>query len=67
MPPILSWSAIGGIAVALGIFDALAALALRRTRPWFGLTISPDGLIWTTVKFAIVVGVLALLVLLGAA
>jgi hypothetical protein len=67
MPPILSWSAIGGIAVALAIFDALAASTLRRAGPWFGLTIGPDSLVWTTAKFVIVVGVLALLVLLGAA
>ncbi|AMA58055.1 hypothetical protein BCCGELA001_18405 [Bradyrhizobium sp. CCGE-LA001] len=67
MPPTLSWSAIGGIALALAIFDALAALTVRRTGPWFGLTISPDGLIWTTVKFVILVGLLALLVLLGTA
>ncbi|QIO34162.1 hypothetical protein [Bradyrhizobium sp. 1(2017)] len=67
MPPTLSWSAIAGIALGLAIFDALAALTLRRAGPRFGLAISPDSLIWTMVKVVIVVGVLALLALLGAA
>ncbi|MBR0901397.1 hypothetical protein JQ588_01965 [Bradyrhizobium liaoningense] len=67
MPPTLSWSAIAGIALGLAIFDALAALTLRRAGLRFGLAISPDNLIWTMVKVVIVVGVLALLVLLGAA
>ncbi|MBJ7404010.1 MAG: hypothetical protein JHD07_12245 [Bradyrhizobium sp.] len=66
MPPAASWSLIAGIALALGIFDALAAAMIRRAGPWFGLAISPDGLICTMIKLAIAGGALALLVLLGA-
>lgn len=66
MPPAASWSLIAGIALALGIFDALAAAMIRRAGPWFGLAISPDGLICAMIKLAIAGGALALLVLLGA-
>ena len=66
MPPAASWSLIAGIALALGIVDALAAAMIRRAGPWFGLAISPDGLICTMIKLAIAGGALALLVLLGA-
>lgn len=64
MPPAISWSSVAGIALALAIFDALAALTIRRGGPWFNLSIRPDGLAWTTIKTVVLVGVLALLVLL---
>ncbi|RQH08143.1 hypothetical protein [Bradyrhizobium sp. RP6] len=35
----------------LAAFDALAALTIRRAGPWLGLTVGPDSLIWTTIKF----------------
>ncbi|WP_061026818.1 hypothetical protein [Bradyrhizobium sp. CCH5-F6] len=63
MPPAVSWSSVAGIALALAIFDALAALTIRRAGPWFGLAISPDGPAWTTIKLVMLVGALALLVL----
>lgn len=66
MPPADSWASIAVIILALAAFDAVAALAIRRAGARFGLAIRPDSLIWTTIKFAIVVGLLALLVLLGA-
>lgn len=66
MPPAASWSVIAGIALALGILDALAMAMIRRAGPWFGLAISPDGLACTTIKLAAVAGALAFLVLLGA-
>ncbi len=66
MPPAESWASIAVIILALAAFDAVAALAIRRAGARFGLAIRPDSLIWTTIKFAIVVGLLALLVLLGA-
>ncbi|PJG52698.1 hypothetical protein CVM73_23980 [Bradyrhizobium forestalis] len=66
MPPAQSWSAIAGIALELAMVDALTTLTIRRTVPWFGLAIRPDGLIWTGIKLVILVGALALLVLLGA-
>ncbi|MDA9531838.1 hypothetical protein [Bradyrhizobium sp. CCBAU 25338] len=65
MPPAASWFWIAGIALALAIFDALAALTIRRAGPRFNLSIRPDGLARTTIKTVILVGVLALLVLLG--
>ncbi|WP_027572332.1 hypothetical protein [Bradyrhizobium sp. WSM1743] len=65
-PPAETWSSIAGIALLLAIFDALAALIIRRTSPWFGLAITPDSLISTAIKFITAFGVLALLVLLGA-
>ncbi|MBR0958918.1 hypothetical protein [Bradyrhizobium japonicum] len=61
MPPADTWSAIAGIALMLAIFDALAALTIRRAGPWFGLAISPDSLAGTAIKFIVVVGVLVLL------
>ncbi|MHB0767657.1 hypothetical protein [Bradyrhizobium sp. 5.13L] len=64
-PPAVSWSSVAGIALALAIFDALAALTLRRAGPTFGLAISPDGPAWTTIKLVLLAGALALLVLLG--
>ena len=66
MPPALSWSSIAGIALALAILDTLAASMIPRAGPWFGLAIRPDSLICTAIKFVILVGVLALLVLLEA-
>ena len=60
MPPAESWSSIAGIILALAVFDALAALTIRRAGPWLGLAIGPDSLIWTTIRFVILVGVLAL-------
>ena len=66
MPPAASWSLIAGIALALGIFDALAAAMIRRAGPWFGRAISPDGLVCTATKLSILGSALALLVLLGA-
>lgn len=65
MPPAVSWSAVAGIALALAIFDALAALAIRRAGPSFGVATSLDGPAWTTIKLVILGGALALLVLLG--
>lgn len=61
MPPAASWFWIAGIALALAIFDALAALTIRRAGPWFNLSIRPDGLAWTTIKTVVLVGVLVLL------
>lgn len=65
MPPAEPWPFIAGIALLLAIVEAVAALAMRRAWPWFGWEIRPDGPIWTTIKFAMAIGVLALLVLFG--
>ncbi|WP_246549976.1 hypothetical protein [Bradyrhizobium liaoningense] len=65
MPPAESWSFIAGIALLLAIVEALTALAMRRALPPLGLQISPNGLTWTTIQFAMAVGALALLVLFG--
>jgi hypothetical protein len=65
MPPAESWSFLAGIALLLAIVEAFTALALRRALPQLGLQISPDGLTWTTIRFAMAVGALALLVLFG--
>ncbi|MGY8631748.1 hypothetical protein RAD15_04500 [Bradyrhizobium sp. 14AA] len=66
LPPADSWSFIAGIALALAVVEAFAALTIRRAGPWFGWAINPDSLIWTTIKLVIAVAALALLVLLGA-
>jgi len=63
MPPADSWSFLFGIALLLAIVEAFTALAMRRALPQLGLEISPNGLIWTTIQFA--VAALALLVLFG--
>ncbi|RXT37954.1 hypothetical protein [Bradyrhizobium betae] len=65
MPPDTSWSFIAGVALAFAIVDALATLAMRRAWPWFGFRTRPSNLLWAAIKFAMAVGVLALLVLLG--
>lgn len=62
-PPAVSWSSVAGIALALAMFDALAALTIRRAGPWFGVATSPDGPAWTRIKLFILGGALALLVL----
>jgi hypothetical protein len=65
IPPSESWSFLAGIALALAVIEALAALAMRRAWPWFGWQIRSDNLTWATIKFAIAIGALALLVLLA--
>ncbi|WP_349516736.1 hypothetical protein [Bradyrhizobium sp. Rc3b] len=65
MPPAESWSFIAGIALLLAIVEAFTALAMRRALPPLGLEISPNGLVWTTIQFAMAMGSLALLVLFG--
>ncbi|WP_235885220.1 hypothetical protein [Bradyrhizobium frederickii] len=65
MPPADSWSFLAGIALLLAVVEAFTALALRRALPQLGLEISPNGLTWTTIQFAVAVGALALLVLFG--
>jgi hypothetical protein len=65
MPPDTSWSFIAGIALALAIVEALATLAMRRALSWFGFQTRPNNLTWAAIKFAMAVGVLALLVLFG--
>ncbi|SFV00518.1 hypothetical protein SAMN05192541_109226 [Bradyrhizobium arachidis] len=65
MPPSESWSFIAGIALALATVEACGAFAMRRASQWFGWGSWPDSLTWATIKFVIVIAVLALLVLLG--
>jgi hypothetical protein len=65
MPPTESWSFIAGIALALAVVEAFATLAMRHALPWFGFQTKPNNLTWTAIKFALAIGVLALLVLLG--
>lgn len=65
MPPADSWSFLAGIALFLAVVEAFTALALRRALPQLGLEISPNGLTWTTIQFAMAFGALALLALFG--
>lgn len=65
MPPADSWSFLAGIALLLAVVEAFTALALRRALPQLGWEISPNGLTWMTIQFAVAVGALALLVLFG--
>jgi len=66
MPPAeTSWSFIVAIALAFAIIEAVATLAIRRTLPWLGWEIRPDSVTWTTIRFVVPIGALALLVLLG--
>jgi hypothetical protein len=65
MLPDASWSFIAGLALLLAIVEAFATRAMRRALPSFGLAIRPDSLTCTTIKFALTIGALALLVLLG--
>jgi hypothetical protein len=67
MPPDLSWSSIAGIAVAFATVEAVVASTMRRALPWCGVEIRRNSLTWATIKLVIAIGVLALLVLLGAA
>ena len=60
-----SWSFIAGIALTFVIVEALATRAMRRALPWFGLEIRSDSLTWATIKLALAIGALALLVLHG--
>ncbi len=66
MPADLSWSSIAGIAVVLATVEAVTDSTMRRALPWFGVEIRRDSLTWTAIKLLIAIGVLALLVLLGA-
>jgi hypothetical protein len=63
MPPDTSWSFIAGIALAFAIVEALATLVMRHAWPWFGFQTRPNNLTWAAIKFAMAIGVLALLVL----
>ncbi|WP_245444480.1 hypothetical protein [Bradyrhizobium sp. Y36] len=65
MPPAESWSSLAGIGLLLAVVEAIMALGMRRALPPLGVEISPNGLIWTTIQFAMAVGALALLVLAG--
>ncbi|WP_228748094.1 hypothetical protein [Bradyrhizobium sp. BR 10289] len=65
VPPDTSWSFIAGIALALAVVEAFAKLAMRHALPWFGFHTRPVGVRWAAIKFAIAIGILALLVLLG--
>ncbi|MDE5463871.1 hypothetical protein [Bradyrhizobium sp. CSS354] len=65
MLPDASWSLLAGIALLLAIVEAFATRAMRHALPWFGLESRPDSLGCATIKFVMVIGVLALLVLLG--
>jgi hypothetical protein len=65
MPPADSWSFLAGIALLLAVVEAFTALALRRALPQLGWEISPNGLTWMTIQFAVAFGALALLVLFG--
>ncbi|MBB4367768.1 hypothetical protein GGD63_000537 [Bradyrhizobium sp. cir1] len=65
MPPAESWSFIAGIALLFACLEVFGSFAIRRVLAWFGLQRRADGLIWTTIKFLIALGLLALVVLLG--
>ncbi|MBR0780043.1 hypothetical protein [Bradyrhizobium iriomotense] len=65
MPPAESWSFIAGIALLFACLEVFGSFALRRALAWCGLEHRPDGLIWTTIKFLIALGLLALVVFLG--
>ncbi|MHC2619511.1 hypothetical protein ACVIW2_001543 [Bradyrhizobium huanghuaihaiense] len=65
MPPAESWSFIAGIALLFACLEVFGSLAIRRAFAWCGLQHRPDGLIWTTIKFLIALGLLALVVLFG--
>ncbi|WP_342730113.1 hypothetical protein [Bradyrhizobium sp. B117] len=65
MPSSESWSFFAGVALLLATIEACGALAMRRASQWFGWGSWPDSLTSATIKFVIVIAVLALLVLLG--
>ncbi|MGX1322548.1 putative membrane protein YagU involved in acid resistance [Bradyrhizobium sp. USDA 377] len=65
MPPAESWSVIAGIALLFACLEVFGSFAIRRALAWFGLEHPSDGLIWTTIKFLIGLGLLVLVVLLG--
>ncbi|MFL6820878.1 MAG: hypothetical protein ACJ8EF_23360 [Bradyrhizobium sp.] len=65
MLPDTSWSFLAGIALLFAIVEAVATRAMQHALPWFGFERRPSGLACATIKLAMVLGVLALLVLLG--
>jgi len=65
MLPDTSWSFLAGIALLFAIVEAFATRAMQHALPWFGFERRPSGLACATIKLAMVLGVLALLVLLG--
>ncbi|MCK1323151.1 MULTISPECIES: hypothetical protein [unclassified Bradyrhizobium] len=65
MLPDTSWSLLAGIALLFAIVEAFATRAMQHALPWFGFERRPSGLACATIKLAMALGVLALLVLLG--
>jgi hypothetical protein len=65
MLPDTSWSFLAGIALLFAIVEAFATRAMQHALPWFGFERRPSGLACATIKLAMALGVLALLVLLG--
>jgi hypothetical protein len=65
MLPDASWSFVAGIALLFAIVEAFATRAMQHALPWFGFERRPSGLACATIKLAMALGVLALLVLLG--
>ena len=65
MPPAEPWSSLAAIGLLLAVVEASSALAMRRALPLVGLEISPSGLTWATIQFALAVVALALLVQSG--
>ncbi|WP_246668702.1 hypothetical protein [Bradyrhizobium sp. UNPF46] len=65
MPPAESWSSLAGIGLLLAVVEAFTAFGMRRALPPLGVEISPNGLTWAMIQFAMAVGALALLVLSG--
>jgi hypothetical protein len=65
MLPDTSWSFLAGIALLFAIVEACATRAMQHALPWFGFERRPSSLACATIKLVMVLGVLALLVLLG--